>query len=438
MEIDKLWFKFYSQHFVYDLARIEFLKRTEFTHFLLLTDDCLIQQKDIDQLIQDYKDTGHDVISGWFNQDLTTHATDTNFSFTLPPEPSPNHKYDEFNFEPIEAIDSYHFPYNPIEPVLHQGTALSLISRKVIEQVPFRHFNGICQDACLSIDLAKKGIKQYVDLRVKALHLKINDWMQWAISEVGKEKAEMVFEPKGTYRINDSLMYLDKNDSLHLKKNRIYEPIETELIKKILKPNDVVFDIGANIGYFTLLMARLCDTVYAFEPETRNFEFLEKNIKLNNLDNVIPTQSAVAASSGSKLLFRCDTDNGMHRLYESKFCNDPAPLAVRTVGLDDEFRGYRVEFIKMDIEGAEMGALKGMRYLLANCKPIILMEFHPPSIREYGADPEEEYHFLKTLGYDIRLMPDSQHSISYEQLEKETTEQSGRNIYCVPQGEKSL
>jgi len=73
-----------------------------------------------------------------------------------------------------------------------------------------------------------------------------------------------------------------------------------------------------------------------------------------------------------------------------------------------------------------------MQPLLEINHPILLLEFHPPSIREYGADPTEEYDFLKGLGYDIRLMPDSQHSITFEQLEKQTTEQSGRNIYCVP------
>jgi len=60
------------------------------------------------------------------------------------------------------------------------------------------------------------------------------------------------------------------------------------------------------------------------------------------------------------------------------------------------------------------------------------MEFHPPSIEEYGASPEEEYHFLKTLGYSIRPIPKISIPISFTDLEKETRKESGRNLLCLP------
>src|ERR1041385_1129645 len=85
--------------------------------------------------------------------------------------------------------------HGEIIEVKHQGTALTLFTRKVIEEVPFRSSNGCCIDACLSLDLAKKGIKQYVDLRVRCLHLKINENMAWRISEVFHHLPEVVYEP---------------------------------------------------------------------------------------------------------------------------------------------------------------------------------------------------------------------------------------------------
>jgi hypothetical protein len=192
--VDKLWIKWYGQLTkpnAYDVARVEFLKRTEYTHFLLLTDDVIVQQKDIDLLIKDAEEGQYDVISGWFNNDLTTHAVDTNFSFSLPHDPPSDGSYEAYHFESMLSI----IQHPDIIQVLHQGTALSLINRKIIEEVPFRNSEGCCIDACLSLDLAAKEIKQYVDLRVRCLHLKINEVMAWRISEVLQHLPEVVFEP---------------------------------------------------------------------------------------------------------------------------------------------------------------------------------------------------------------------------------------------------
>ena len=81
-----------------------------------------------------------------------------------------------------------------IMSVKHQATALTIISRKVIEKVPFRHSDGCCIDSCLSLDLDKAGIKQYVDMLVRTQHLKVNDAMQAKISMVDKLPREIKYE----------------------------------------------------------------------------------------------------------------------------------------------------------------------------------------------------------------------------------------------------
>ena len=224
-------------------------------------------------------------------------------------------------------------------------------------------------------------------------------------------------------------MLLDKQDSLNIK-NEPYEPVEVALIKFLLKPEHMALDIGAHIGYFTVLMAKHCFKVIAFEPERLNFATLQKNINLIN--NVILYNAAVMEFSGQKSLYGCDNNSGMHRMYQSRWTPYTWDI-VRTVRLDEILNHEQIDFIKMDIEGAEYAALKGMQYILKNSKPILLMEFHPPSIEEYGASPEEEYHFLKTLGYSIRLIPKISIPISFEELDKETRKESGRNILCLPQ-----
>jgi hypothetical protein len=195
LKIDKLWVKFYSQREAYNLARDEFLKRTEYSHFLLLTDDVIVHQSDIDTLVADAQYT--DVVSGWFNQNLTTHKNDSNISRTPPPDPPFKAMYSDYQFLPISWIECYLriLPDTVMLPVLHQGTALTMISRVVIERVPFRHSEGCCIDACFSHDLEANGIKQYVDPRVRTLHLKISDSMQARISMVGKNDPTIEYRP---------------------------------------------------------------------------------------------------------------------------------------------------------------------------------------------------------------------------------------------------
>ena len=229
-------------------------------------------------------------------------------------------------------------------------------------------------------------------------------------------------------------MYLDANDSLNLRKNKVYEPVETALIKYLLKPTDVCLDIGAHIGYFSTIMSPLCQRVYAYEPEPYNYALLEKNTE--HMPNVLTYDYAVTDYPMRDIydtipLYFCLSNSGMHRVYRSKYCEDLA-IQVQTVRLDD-VPIMEPNFIKMDVEGAEYGALKGMVNRLKNNHPTIIMEFHPPSIEEYGANPKEEYDFLKSLGYSIRLIPKISIPISYEELEKETRNDPSRNILCLKQ-----
>jgi len=207
------------------------------------------------------------------------------------------------------------------------------------------------------------------------------------------------------------------------------EPEETKFIKNIVLPDWICIDIGANIGYFTILMARKCKHVYSFEPEPNNFKLLVNNIGLNQLLNVNWIDVAITDKREKRKLYLCDTDNGMHRIYKSKWCNGGS-VNVLTGDLDS-FTLPRINLIKMDIEGAEYGALKGMVELLKRDKPLIIMEFHPLSIIEYGVDPRKVYDFIKKLGYTIRLIPNITQPLTYEELYVLTSDPSGgRNILC--------
>jgi FkbM family methyltransferase len=228
------------------------------------------------------------------------------------------------------------------------------------------------------------------------------------------------------YNIQGNWMYLDDKDSMFLARDGIFEPIETNLIKNMVKSNHTVLDIGAHIGYFTIIMAKQAKQVYAFEPEPRNFHTLQKNITLNELANVKLYNRAVAEHNYKTTLHLCHTSSGMHRLYPSKWCKE-GTIEVETISINEIIGD--ADFIKMDIEGAELGALKGMKKLLEKNGPPIIMEFHPPSIEEYGVKPRAIYDFMKSLGYDMKIP--LRNSLPFEELEKIAIENIGINLLCT-------
>jgi FkbM family methyltransferase len=234
------------------------------------------------------------------------------------------------------------------------------------------------------------------------------------------------------YKILGKWMYLDDLDSSRLTRFGIYQPEQTKLIKKLVKKKHTVIDIGANIGYFTLIMAQQAKQVHAFEPEARNFEILKKNVELNGFSNVKLHNLAVAETNGKTTLHLCDIGRGMHRIYPSQWCKE-GTTNVQTVRIDDIIE--EADFIKIDIEGAELGALKGMTKLLKKRKSNIIMEFHPPSIEEYGAKPRNIYDFMTSLGYEIK--GSLRDSLSFEELEKIAIENAGTNILCTPMSYKN-
>lgn len=203
-------------------------------------------------------------------------------------------------------------------------------------------------------------------------------------------------------------MLLDVNDSVVaplLREQGTFEPLETSLVQRELKEGDVVVDVGANIGYYTLIFARLVGEsgkVYAFEPDPANFQLLKKNVQLNGYRNIVLERKAVADRTGRRRLYLAPHNKGDHRLYAPPE-NRPW-VDVEAVALDDYFaaRDERIAFIKMDIQGAEGAALTGMRRLLErNPAARLVSEFWPSGLRLSGTDPGAYLEQLERLGFRL-------------------------------------
>ncbi|MCM8796405.1 MAG: FkbM family methyltransferase [Candidatus Omnitrophica bacterium] len=216
-------------------------------------------------------------------------------------------------------------------------------------------------------------------------------------------------------------MYVDTGDrviSTLLLRDGFYESHTTDLFKRLVKPDMTIIDIGANIGYYTLMAAQLAGNkgkVYAFEPEPHNYDLLTKNIAINGYTNVIPIKTAVSNKSGTAQLFLDRVDFGRHSFSQETNIRRGRVIEVETVTLDEFFeqtvRNLSAHIIKIDAEGAEGMIIEGAEKMLRN-KLKIIMEFFPRGIRNTGIDPLRLLHRMQDIGFRINtVIDDIRHSV---------------------------
>jgi FkbM family methyltransferase len=215
---------------------------------------------------------------------------------------------------------------------------------------------------------------------------------------------------------------------------------ELELEKKLIKKGDVVLVIGAYIGYFTLIFAKFVGKegkVFAFEPEPTNFSLLEKNMEINGYKNVVLVQKAVSNKTEKIKLYISEIGSTDHRIYDLH--NSRRFIEIESIRLDDYFKDYdgKIDFIKMDIQGAEPRAVQGMSVLLNKNKNVkIATEFSPVLLKKSGIKPEEYLKSLMQHGFKLYDINEQEKKIKLanisELLETYTPENGNyTNLLCV-------
>lgn len=253
-------------------------------------------------------------------------------------------------------------------------------------------------------------------------------------------KVVLIFLIRKTFqKTSDGMkMNLDRVDSLQLSLNGVYEPFETELVKKKIKSGNIVVDLGANIGYYTLIFSKLVGDsglVLAFEPDPQNFSILKRNVEANKCSNIVLFQKAVFNKNEILKNFLSDDNYGDHRIYNPG--DRDKYKEVSAVVLDEELRDYnQIDFIKIDVQGSEQFALNGARQILSKNREIkIFMEFWPNGIRGAGGNPEELVQYLSSLGFKFEVINEVTHKIddiSMPQLLEmamSKREPNGANLY---------
>ncbi len=208
---------------------------------------------------------------------------------------------------------------------------------------------------------------------------------------------------KDVAHVQGNKMILDPGDQFALSVWGVWEAMITDLFKKEIKKGDVVLDIGANIGYYTLIAAKLVGEngrVYAFEPDPDYFDLLKKNVEINDYKNVILVQKAVSDKTEMKKLYFCKEE---YRIYDFPDANHKF-IEIDAIRLDDYFKNYegKIDFIKMDIEGAELRAIQGAESLLEKNKNLkIITEFSPNGLQKFGIEPKDYLELLIDHGFDL-------------------------------------
>lgn len=233
-------------------------------------------------------------------------------------------------------------------------------------------------------------------------------------------------------------MFLDKIDSLYLSVNKDWDDFEITLLEKEVKEGDIVLDLGANIGFYTLILAKLVGKkgkVYAFEADSSNFEILKKNVKANGYENIILENKAVL-DKNEKIKFYIDEGNTAgNSVFKGKKIKYKEVEAVK---LDNYFsKNRKINFIKIDIEGSEYKAMVGMSKLLKENKNIgIMTEFYPKLLNEIGKEnglPAINYlKFLRNCGFELYNIEGKSKSLTISS-NKEILNKCGNqwtNLFC--------
>ena len=180
---------------------------------------------------------------------------------------------------------------------------------------------------------------------------------------------------------------------------------EIAYLKKIIKPGDTVLDIGANIGFYSKILANCTGAsgkVHAFEPDKTNFKYLKGNTA--KLNNVILNNKAVSEKTEELKIYKSKDLNVDHRTYPVG--EYESIETIDAVSIDDYIDGkFRVQVVKMDIQGFEVSALKGMqKTVTSNPKIVLLLELWPYGLHAAGSTVQQFYEVVSSMGLTIYFL----------------------------------
>lgn len=231
---------------------------------------------------------------------------------------------------------------------------------------------------------------------------------KWRIAGVLEKSAREAWAEPRVARCDGLWFELDLRD--FVERNiflKLYDRMELQALRRLLRPGAVVVDVGANIGYYSLVCSELVGAqghVYAFEPVAQTAKRMARNIELNAPRNISLIRSACGSRCGTVSMLPVPVGNaGKTQVAGSgELGSEVVPITT----LDAFVSGSgltQLDFIKMDIEGFEMEFIAGARDSLTRFHPTLLMELFPSALSKYGTTPEAIIEALQALGYHLKM-----------------------------------
>lgn len=258
--------------------------------------------------------------------------------------------------------------------------------------------------AVYAADIRNKGVKSFFSDRLKKY-----PFTRWLL---------YLFRPNFVV-IEGRRLYIDKMDTVvteTLMSAGVWEPYITKLFKKYASRAKLVLDIGAHIGYFSLIGSLTVGKggkVVAFEPSVHNFSLLEKTIQKNKLANVTAVPQGVGAKSGGGKIYLDRRNQGNHTTYASAETREVQDISITSI--DDYFAGYKgkIDLVKMDIQGFEMQAVLGMKRLLEQKKvKVIISELWPAGLAASGTSWQSYTQLLAKSGFKLFIIDEEREKLS--------------------------
>lgn len=219
-----------------------------------------------------------------------------------------------------------------------------------------------------------------------------------------------------------------------------YENFCTETVKKHIKPGDVCLDVGANIGWYSTLFSKIVGqngAVHSFEPVPRTFAELEKNVRLNGAPpNVFLNNFGLGDAEKTLEIHLFDGMPSGHASLAARENQPAQSFAVQIKTLDSyllEREIERVDFVKVDIEGAELMFLKGASKLFEQkTPPVIFMEMALETTKEFGYKPNDLIEFIRAVRADYEFYALDESAEKLVKIEGFSADQIGANVLCLP------
>ena len=249
--------------------------------------------------------------------------------------------------------------------------------------------------------------KRYIKINYETFHSKLfqyQDYLnQTEIKNIEISKNDIIF----TMHEKEIKMVLPKKDirstPLEILNFKKYESKEANIIKLLLINKKVFIDVGANFGWYSLVLSKQFpkSEIHSFEPISTTFNYFKKNIEINKCKNIVINNVGLSNENKKILFFYSEKHSGMTSSKNLENLPDAKKYYLRVKTLDEYSYAneIRPDFIKCDVEGAELLVFQGAKNTLLNNKPIVFSEILRKWSRKFNYNPNEIFKFFNDLGY---------------------------------------